>query len=82
MVVQYTQALAGFRIEDGKAFIGKDGKGRIEFDGDTGVIKSSSWVLEKENESSKEQEQRGMKIDLDNGILDIQEYYSKESDEG
>jgi hypothetical protein len=49
--------------EDGTAFIGKSGRGRIELDGDNGTIYSSSY---KENGTSA-----GMKIDLDDGIIDI-----------
>lgn len=45
--------------EDGKATIGKSGSGRIEFDGSSGIIKSSSWGTD----------EIGMELDLDNGIL-------------
>ena len=45
--------------DDGTAFIGKSGKGRILFDGDKGVIESDLW-------SSQTQ---GMHIDLDDGII-------------
>ena len=47
--------------EDGKAVIGKTGRGRIEFDGSKGEIKSSSWNTDK----------IGMYLDLDNGILQM-----------
>jgi hypothetical protein len=47
---------------DGTAFFGKAGRGRIEFDGNSGVIKSAGW---NDNCTS------GMKIDLDDGIIDI-----------
>ena len=46
--------------EDGTAFIGKAGRGRIELDGNYGTIKSSSWTRENPI---------GMKIDLDDGDL-------------
>lgn len=49
----------GFKT-DGKAFIGKAGSGRIEFDGDKGVIQSANF--DKENAS-------GSKWDLDDGSL-------------
>lgn len=49
----------GFDI-NGKAFIGKEGRGRIEFDGNNGTIYSAM----RENNS-------GMKIDVDDGIIDI-----------
>lgn len=47
--------------EDGKATFGKAGKGQIILDGNTSVIQSAGYL------SSK----KGMKIDLDNGIIDI-----------
>lgn len=50
----------GFRT-NGKAFIGKANKGRIEFDGNSGSIKSMSYS--KGN--------TGMLIDLDDGVIDI-----------
>lgn len=46
-------------LEDGTAYFGKAGAGRIYFDGDKGTIKSASW------DNSK----TGMFIDLDDGIL-------------
>lgn len=48
--------------EDGTAFIGKSGRGRIYFDGNTGVIKSANWNLKED----------GMYLDLDDGILKMQ----------
>ena len=64
-----TQGLYGFHHgeqsfgfkNDGTAFIGKAGKGRIEFDGNHGEITSSSY----KNGST------GMRIDLDDGIIDM-----------
>ena len=50
--------------QDGTAFIGKSGRGRIYFDGSSGIIKSSAW-----NES----QQIGMFLDLDDGILKMQQ---------
>ena len=47
--------------EDGTGFIGKSGKGRINFNGDTGSIQSLSYS----------QAGTGMKIDLDDGFIDI-----------
>jgi hypothetical protein len=47
--------------EDGTAFIGKSGRGRIELDGDNGTIYSSSY----------RDGAAGMKIDLDDGIIDV-----------
>lgn len=51
----------GFK-DDGSAFIGKAGKGRIEFDGNKGTIKSMSYDIDRGT---------GMLIDLDDGIIDM-----------
>lgn len=51
----------GFK-EDGTAFIGQSGMGRIYFDGTSGTIKSSQW----------DSEESGMFLDLDDGILKLQ----------
>ena len=48
--------------EDGTAFIGKSGKGRIYFDGNSGTLESARWKASEE----------GMFIDLDDGILRMQ----------
>lgn len=45
--------------EDGKAYLGKSGSGRIEFDGNKGIITSSSWTASNNI---------GMNLDLDDGI--------------
>lgn len=45
--------------EDGTGFIGKDGMGRILFDGNKSTIKSGAY----------QQDRGGMKIDLDDGII-------------
>jgi hypothetical protein len=47
--------------DDGTAFFGKDGRGRIYFNGNNATIQSASWNFNNPN---------GMKIDLDDGILD------------
>lgn len=52
----------GFR-EDGTAFIGKSGVGRIEFDGTSGIIQSAAYDAGK-----------GMKIDLTNGTIDAHDF--------
>lgn len=49
--------------DDGTAFIGKSGKGRILFNGDKGTIESESWQ-DKDN-------QIGMCIDLDDGDIQM-----------
>ena len=54
----------GFNI-DGTAFIGKAGRGRIEFNGNTGVIKSAAYTAEKDKPSF------GMLIDMDDGFIDM-----------
>ena len=46
-------------LEDGTAFLGKSGKGRILFDGNKGVIQSSNYDIASV----------GMKMDLDDGIF-------------
>ena len=51
----------GFNI-DGTAFLGKSGRGRIKFDGNSGTITSASYELS---------HSAGMKIDLDDGLIDI-----------
>lgn len=48
---------------DGTAFIGKSGRGRIKFDGNKGTITSASY--------EQAQDSSGMKIDLDDGIIDM-----------
>lgn len=58
----------GFNV-DGTGFIGKSGRGRILFDGNEGVIQSSSYVSVDENDSSKKA--FGMKIDFDDGLIDM-----------
>jgi len=61
-VYGYNHGMQSFGfMDDGKAFIGKTGKGRIEFDGNHGWIQSMSYSLNK----------TGMRIDLDDGIIDI-----------
>lgn len=48
---------------DGTAFLGKSGRGRIMFDGNSGTIASASWTASKQDV--------GMYIDLDDGIIDM-----------
>ena len=57
-----SQQSFGFK-SDGTAFIGKHGKGRLEFDGNRGTITSSLY-----HESSRA---KGMLIDFDDGKIDI-----------
>lgn len=61
----------GFKI-DGTAFIGKSGKGQINFDGNSGRISSLSYNLPyqaNENEHYRDRHQ-GMMIDLDDGYIE------------
>lgn len=51
----------GFRV-DGTAFMGKAGAGRIEFNGNTGVIQSGNYIASNGK--------MGMQIDLTNGHID------------
>ena len=50
----------GFK-DDGTAFIGKSGYGRIQFDGNKGIIESGSWSTNN----------TGMHIDLDDSIINM-----------
>lgn len=56
----------GFR-DNGTAFIGKSGRGRILFDGNSGVIKSSLW----------DEDESGLYMDIDDAELRLQ----KDADE-
>lgn len=59
---------------DGKAFLGKAGRGRINFDGESGTISSASYQSQrKKNEDGTyvNNETAGMLIDLDDGFIDI-----------
>lgn len=49
--------------DDGTGFIGKDGRGRIHFDGNSSNIYSSNWLGN---------DPEGMLIDLDDGFLKMQ----------
>lgn len=67
----------GFSI-DGTAFLGKSGRGRILFDGNSGSISSASYNAVRQpikNEHNEvigyEESTAGMKIDLDDGYIDI-----------
>lgn len=54
-------------MEDGTAFIGKSGKGRIYLDGDEGKIYSGNYYLDEEQGIEAKD---GMLIDLSNGHID------------
>lgn len=54
---------------DGTAFIGKSGRGRIRFDGNSGTIASASYYATRKNQQSAGD--AGMLIDLDDGYIDI-----------
>lgn len=53
----------GFKI-DGTAFLGKSGKGQINFNGNSGTISSLSHNISEDGK-------QGMLIDLDDGFIDI-----------
>ena len=63
--------------DDGTAFFGKDGKGRIYFDGTSAQIYSSKWIQPVEiienniNTKTYNQQEQGMMLDVDDGILKI-----------
>ena len=67
----------GFR-ENGTAFIGKPGSGRIDFNGIKGTITSKSYSIDETGVNP--QPQRGAYLDLDEGYLGIktidQSYYN------
>lgn len=54
---------------DGTAFIGKSGRGRIKFDGNSGTIASASYYATRTDQQSAGD--AGMLIDLDDGFIDI-----------
>lgn len=53
---------------DGTAFLGKSGKGRIEFNGNEGTITSSNYVSS--SDATESNPAGGMKIDLETGHID------------
>lgn len=61
----YNEGVQSFGLKiDGTAFIGKSGKGQINFDGNSGRISSLSYNLVPD-------EPQGMLIDLDDGYVDM-----------
>ena len=64
---------------DGKAFLGKAGRGRINFDGDSGTISSASYESQRQEIRDNDgkligyenHETAGMLIDLDDGLIDM-----------
>jgi hypothetical protein len=52
--------------DDGTATFGAKGRGQIRIDGNEGMITSGNW-------SEKPGEEQGMRIDLDNGFLEIKD---------
>lgn len=60
--------------DDGTAFFGKDGKGRIYFDGNNARIYSANWIKSSliDNSNLYKQDQEGMMIDVDKGELLVQ----------
>lgn len=62
-VFGYHHGVQSFGLkDDGTAFFGKPGKGQIIFDGNSGVIQSMSYDVSGGT---------GMKIDLDDGVIDM-----------
>jgi len=47
--------------DDGTGFVGKDGRGRIYFDGNRSNIYSSNWLLH----------HNGMFMDIDDGVIKL-----------
>ena len=58
--------------DDGTAFFGKDGKGRIYFNGNNAQIYSADWTnpLTKNN-NLYAQSHKGMLLDINDGVIDI-----------
>ena len=58
--------------DDGTAFFGKDGKGRIYFNGNNAQIYSADWTdpLSRDN-NLYAQSHKGMLLDINDGIIDI-----------
>ena len=54
---------------DGTAFIGKPGSGRIQFDGNQGIIASANWFDSTTGALNTGNNIQGVKIDLKNGYL-------------
>ena len=54
-------------LENGTGYIGKEGKGRIWFDGDSSQIYSSNW---------KGNRNLGMLLDIDDGYINMNQYIS------
>jgi hypothetical protein len=65
---------------DGTAFFGKAGAGRIEFDGNSGIIKSGNFYYDKDDESNSNNS--GMMIDLDDGIIRMFGYKGDNKNKG
>jgi hypothetical protein len=59
---------------DGTAFLGKNGKGRIIFDGDYGLIKSAFWDGTIGTNGIINHGSKGMAIDLENGHIDAHDF--------
>ena len=63
---------------DGTAFIGKSGRGRIRFDGNSGTIASASYYATRPD--GEPTGDAGMLIDLDDGFIDIKGVKAEGSD--
>lgn len=59
--------------DDGTAFFGKDGQGRIYFDGNSAQIYSANWIASIKGSyfGNYKQNKKGMMLDIDDGILNI-----------
>lgn len=58
--------------DDGTAFFGKDGKGRIYFNGNNAQIYSAQWVaVNDSNNGIYSQKHQGMMLDINDGLIDI-----------
>lgn len=57
--------------DDGTAFFGKDGKGRIYFDGNSAQIYSANWIEPSYSNGLYDIRKKGMMLDVDDGIINI-----------
>ena len=73
-LIGYKSGIQCFGFKDnGTAFIGKSGAGRIEFDGDKGFISSPGWTKNKEGEWKLDSTcPAGSVFDLQNGAIHLQ----------
>lgn len=71
----FHQGVQSFGFKDnGTAFLGKSGLGRIEFNGDSGIIYSSAWDGNYNDEKITKEGTQGMAIHLREGHIDAHNF--------